>query len=143
MNSQLIVKLFLSLILVVGLVDYTMAQTSAPSAPTQQQAPQARPDSDRGAAPQPGMPSASPGVGQQQQGSDRPSDGSKSPNVTIESRSETRNTDGGSSGGGERQRVLGMDPMVAVLIGAALLVVIVVALVAMTKRSDDITTRRV
>jgi hypothetical protein len=56
--------------------------------------------------------------------------------VTIENRSESRpNT-------GERVRILGVDPTVAMVIGAVLLVVIVIALVAMSKRSEDVPTHR-
>jgi hypothetical protein len=40
---------------------------------------------------------------------------------------------------GESGRIFGMAPSVALLIGAALLVIIVIALVAMSKRSDEVT----
>jgi len=103
------------------------AQTSAPPAPpaqqegTQQPAPGA---TDKGAAPQPATPETRSPAAQ------------PAPNVTIENRSESRPSTG------ERGRVLGVDPTVAMVIGAVLLVVIVIALVAMSKRTEDIPTHR-
>jgi len=103
------------------------AQTAAPPAPpaqqegTQQPAPGA---TDKGAAPQPTTPETRSPAQQ------------PAPNVTIENRSESRPSTG------ERGRVLGVDPTVAMVIGAVLLVVIVIALVAMSKRSEDVPTHR-
>jgi len=101
------------------------AQTGAPPAPpaqqegTQQPAPGAP---DKGAAPQPTTPETRSPAPQ------------PAPNVTIENRSESRPS------AGERGRILGVDPTVAMVIGAVLLVVIVIALVAMSKRSEDVPT---
>jgi hypothetical protein len=56
-------------------------------------------------------------------------------NTRIETRETERNTVTTPDSG----RIFGLAPGVALLIGAALLVVIVVALVAMSKRSDEVT----
>ncbi|HKZ06328.1 MAG TPA: hypothetical protein VJU81_12725 [Methylomirabilota bacterium] len=52
------------------------------------------------------------------------------------SRLETRDTP--RAPGAENGRIFGLAPGVALLIGAALLVVIVIALVAMSKKSDEV-----
>ena len=54
-------------------------------------------------------------------------------NTRIETREVERNTVT------ENGQIFGMAPGIALLIGAALLVIIVVALVAMSKRSDEVT----
>ena len=120
----------LGLALVLGfLVADINAQTPTPSAPPAQQegAPQPAPGAtDRGAAPQ--------GTTPETRAPQAP--GQQSPSVTVESRNETRSSEGQSG------RILGVDPTIALVIGAVLLVVIIIALVAMTKRSEDIPSSR-
>lgn len=131
MRNKHLVKLgvlILGLALVLGCLAVDVhAQTSAPPAPpaqqegTQQPAPGA---TDKGAAPQATTPET-------QSPAPQPA-----PNVTIENRSESRPS------AGERARILGVDPTVAMVIGAVLLVVIVIALVAMSRRSEEVPTHR-
>jgi hypothetical protein len=56
----------------------------------------------------------------------------QAPNVTIDNRSEPRSAEG------QRGRLLGVDPTVALVIGAVLVVIIVISLVAMSKRTEDV-----
>jgi hypothetical protein len=69
---------------------------------------------------------------------DPPSKAARDDDHVIENRTETRSP----RSEGAPRRFLGVDPTVALVIGAALLVIIVVALVAMTKGSDDAPSRR-
>jgi len=117
----------LGLALVLGLFAVDVrAQTSTPPAPAQQEgAQQSAPSAtDKGAPPQPTTPETRSPVPQ------------PAPNVTIENRSESRPSEG------DRGRILSVDPTVAMVIGAVLLIVIVIALVAMSKRSEDVPTHR-
>ena len=111
----------LGLALVFGfLVTGIDAQTPAPATPPAQQegSPQAAPGAtDRGAAPQGTTPEARAPQAPAQQ----------PPNVTVES---------------QHGKFLGVDPTVALVIGAVLVVVIVIALVAMSKRSEDVPSQR-
>lgn len=116
------------------------AQTSAPSAPPAQQAPSAQQEgapqstpgaTDRSGAPQGTTPDKA--TTPETRGPQAPAP--PSPNVTIENRSETRSSDG------QQGKFLGVDPTVALVIGAVLVVVIVIALVAMSKRSEDAPSR--
>jgi hypothetical protein len=124
--------LMLGVALVLGLFAVDLhAQTSAPPAPPAQQegTPRAAPGAaDKGAAPQATTPDTR---------GERPPAAQQSPNVTIDNRNETRSTEGDRSG-----KILGVDPMVAMVIGAVLVVIIVVALVSMSKRTEDIPTHR-
>ena len=128
MKNKHLVKLVVPLVglaLVFGCFAVDVHAQAAPPAPpaqqegTQQPAPGA---TDKGAAPQPTTPETRSPAPQ------------PAPNVTIENRSESRPS------AGERGRILGVDPTVAMVIGAVLLVVIVIALVAMSKRSEDVPT---
>jgi hypothetical protein len=117
----------LGLALVLGLLVVNVnAQTSAPPAQQEEKSqPSPAPGAtDRGAAPQPTAPET------------RAPSAPPAPNVTIENRGDTR------TGGDERGKFLGVDPTVAMVVGAALLIVIVIALVAMTRRSEDVPTHR-
>ena len=58
--------------------------------------------------------------------------GSNQSNSTTDVRSESRTTERVVDT--ERTRVLGMDPTMAVLIGAVLLIVVILAIVAMSRR---------
>jgi cobalamin biosynthesis Mg chelatase CobN len=112
----------LSLLLVGGLaMDVSAQQTpppAAPSAPTE-----SKPDTG---ATQPSSPyQATPPGGQMQQ---QP----PSTNTQIESRSTEKTTVIDRDG----SKIFGMDPMAAMIIGAVLLVVIVIGLVAMSRRGD-------
>lgn len=113
----------LSLLLVGGLaMDVSAQQTpppaAAPSAPTE-----TKPDS--------GMtqPSATPSPGGQMQ--QQP----PSTNTQIESRTE-KTTIVEREGSGST--IFGVDPMVALIVGAVVLVVIVIGLVAMSRRTEDV-----
>jgi len=123
--KQKMLTAVVSLVLALGLIAYANAQTNAPS---QQQAPTTQQGQKSDSAPPSGSSSSS-SVTQ-----DR-SSGSNQPAVNAQGRVETRTDAGGNGSGGRRGTVLGMDPMVAVVIGAALLVIIVIALVAMSKGS--------
>ena len=61
------------------------------------------------------------------------------PATNNNTRIETRETERNTVTTPDSSRIFGLAPGVALLIGAALLVVIVVALVAMSKRSDEVT----
>lgn len=124
----------LGLALVFGfLVADINAQTPTPSAPPAQQegTPQPSPGTpapgatDRGAAPQ--------GTTPETRAPQAP--GYPAPNVNVDNRSETRSD--APSG-----TILGVDATVALVIGAVLLVVVILAVVAMSKRSDEVVDRR-
>ena len=118
----------LALLLVGGLaLDVSAQQPAAPAPPAQTETRPA-PPADSGATPP-----ASQQPGGQVQTPQVPSS-----NVQIESRTERT----------ERvveqpARFLGMDPTVAAVLGAVLLIVIVVGLVAMSRRTEDVHTHRV
>jgi Tfp pilus assembly protein FimV len=119
----------LALLLVGGLaLDVSAQQPAAPAPPAQTESkPATPPDSGSPAspsAPQPGGQVQTPQV--------------PSTNVQIESRTERSERVVERPG-----RFLGMDPTVAAVLGAVLLIVIVVALVAMGRRTEDIHTHRV
>jgi hypothetical protein len=126
-----LMTLLLGLALVLGLfVVDTHAQTSAPPAPPAQQEGTSQPTpgaADKGAAPPAPTPETR---------GERPPAAQQAPNVTIDNRSGARAPEG------ERGRILGVDATVAMVIGAVLIVVIVIALVAMSKRTEDIPTHR-
>jgi hypothetical protein len=118
----------LSLLLVGGFALDVSAQqqtppTTAPSTPS-------TPDTSTS----PSTPPSSPPSGTMQRDSPSATTPPASPNG---SRLETRDTP--ATPGAENGRIFGMAPGVALLIGAALLVVIVIALVAMSKKSDEVT----
>jgi cobalamin biosynthesis Mg chelatase CobN len=116
----------LALLLVGGLaVDVSAQQPAAPAAPAQTESKPAAP-SDSGSTP-PATQSAPQPSGQVQ------TPQVPSSNVQIESRTERT----------ERvveqpARFLGMDPTIAMVIGAVLFIVIVVGLVAMSRRTEEI-----
>ncbi len=124
-----LMTLLLGVALVFGVfVVDTHAQT--PAAPPAQQGGASQPSpgaADKATTPQ--------GTPTPEVRGERPPAAQQPPNVTIDNRSQTR-------GGGERGKFLGVDPTVAMVIGAALVVVIVIALVAMSKRTEDIPTHR-
>lgn len=129
MNRHLIETL-LGLVLAFGLVAQAHAQSSAPPSSTAQQAPSTQ--APQGEAPKDATPPAT----QSPETKQPPQDGKQSPDAKVGSRSES-----GTSGGG-RGGFLGVDPTVAMIIGAVLVIVIVIALVAMTRRSEDAPSRR-
>lgn len=112
----------LSLLLVGGLAMDVSAQQSAPPAPSSAPT-ETKPD-------QPASPSpATPPSGQMERQQTPPPTNN---NTQIETRSERiveRETPG---------RIFGVDPMVALIVGAVLLIVIVVGLVAMGRRTEDV-----
>jgi cobalamin biosynthesis Mg chelatase CobN len=115
----------LSLLLVGGLAMDVSAQQSAPPAAPSAPA-ETKPDSG---ATQPSSPSqATPPSGQMQQ---QP----PSTNTQIESRSSEKTTIVERNGS---SKIFGMDPMAAMIIGAVVLVVIVIGLVAMSRRTDEV-----
>ena len=131
MKSAQLVKLTVPLLCLAFVLGFSVAdiqaQTSAPPAPPAQQegAPQPAPSAtDKGAAPQPAAPEVR---------GERPAQ--PSPNVTIDNRRETSPANG-------RGTILGVDATIAMVIGAVLVVVIVIALVAMSKRTEDVPTHR-
>ena len=110
----------LSLLLVGGLAMDVSAQQSAPPAPSSAPT-ETKPD-------QPASPSrATPPSGQMERQQTPPP-----PNTQIETRSE-RIVEREMPG-----RIFGVDPMVALIVGAVLVVVIVVGLVAMSRRTDEV-----
>ena len=120
----------LSLLLIGGLAMDVSAQQSTPPAPSSAPT-ESKPDtSNAPAAPAPAAPS-----GQMERQQAPPSTNN---NTQIETRSE-RIVERETSGG----RIFGVDPMVAMVIGAVLLIVIVVGLVAMSKRTEDVHHHRV
>jgi Protein of unknown function (DUF1180) len=115
----------LSVLLLGGLaVDVSAQQPSAPAAPTETK-PQA-PDS--GAQP------ATPPAGSESQSQQSTPQSNPSTNTQIETRTEK------SERVVEREpgKFLGVDPTVAMVIGAVLLIVIVVGMVAMSRRTEEI-----
>lgn len=123
MNRNWTIGICLTLLLIGGFaVDARAQQPSAP-APATPAAP-ADPKTqapDSSSAPQPAQPSAP----QMQQ--------APSTNTQTETRTETERIVEREPG-----KFLGVDPTVAMLLGAALLIVIVFALVAMSRRRDEI-----
>lgn len=123
MNAHSLVKTLVALTLVFGLAVAVHAQSGAPSPPPSQPAPYGQGQQGGGEKDTtPGAPDR--GVQSQDKGP------APSPGVTVESRSESRTE-------GEQGRILGVNPTVAMVIGAALVAIIVIALVAMTKRSGS------
>jgi hypothetical protein len=117
----------LSLLLVGGLAMDVSAQQSAPPAAPSAPA-ETKPDSG---ATQPSSPSqATPPSGQMQQ--QQP----PSSNTQIESRTERWTTVVEREG----SKIFGVDPTLAMIIGAVLLVVIVIGLVAMSRRTEEVDT---
>jgi hypothetical protein len=114
----------LSLLLVGGLaMDVSAQQSAPPAAPAE-----TKPDSG---ATQPSSPSqATPPSGQMQQ--QQP----PSSNTQIESRTERSTTVVEREG----SKIFGVDPTLAMIIGAVLLVVIVIGLVAMSRRTEEVDT---
>lgn len=119
-----IVGSMLALLLVGGLaLDVSAQQPATPTPPAQTET---KPPADSSTpsatqpAPQPGAQSSPAQV--------------PSSNVTIDSRTERveRVVE-------ERGRFLGMDPTLAMVLGAVLLIVIVVGLVAMSRRTEEVT----
>lgn len=118
-------SLLLSLSPIGGLaIDVSAQQPSAPAAPAETK-PQAPDTSAQPSAP----PSGSDGQSQQSQPQSNPST-----NTQIETRTEK------SERIVEREpgKFLGVDPTVAMVIGAVLLIVIVVSIVAMSRRSEEV-----
>ncbi|HET8530148.1 MAG TPA: hypothetical protein VFO08_03305 [Methylomirabilota bacterium] len=117
MNRNWTIGLWLTLLLIGGLAPDASAQQ--PSAPTTPSAPaESRPPAPDSSAPG-GTPQSQPPQMQQ------------APNVQTETRTERIV---------EREpgKFLGVDPTVAMIVGAVLLIVIVFALVAMGRRRDEI-----
>ena len=119
MNRNLTIGLCLTLLLIGGLALNASAQQ--PSAPATPSAPaESRP---------PGPDSSSPGGTPQSQ----PPQMQQAPNVQTETRTETERIVEREPG-----KFLGVDPTVAMIVGAVLLIVIVFALVAMGRRRDEV-----
>jgi cobalamin biosynthesis Mg chelatase CobN len=97
----------------------------------QQSPPPASPSAPSETRPDTGSPPASPSQTPSGQPQQPPS--SSTTNTQIESRSERIVEREAPSG-----QIFGVDPMVALIVGAVLLVVIVFALVAMSRRTDDV-----
>lgn len=108
--------------------------SSAPSTQTDQSAPSSS------QAPQPAQPQST----QQQQSAPPQAAPQNQSNSTTDGRSESRTTERIVET--ERTKVLGMDPMVALIVGAVLFVVIVLAIVSMSRKTSttsvETTTRR-
>ena len=121
MNRNWTIGICLTLLLIGGsAVDAGAQQPSAPATPAAPADPKPQaPDSS--SAPQPAQPSAP----QMQQ--------APPTNTQTETRTETERIVEREPG-----KFLGVDPTVAMLLGAALLIVIVFALVAMSRRRDEI-----
>ena len=120
-----ILAIFLGLVLIGGVLEASAQQPATPQAPTETApapAPaQPAPENPPASAPAPrteygGQPSQTPPTGSQ-----------------VDTRPATN---------GEGRSFLGVDPTIAMLIGAVLLVIIVISLVAMARRTDS-TTRKV
>ena len=119
MNRNLTIGLCLTLLLIGGLALNASAQQ--PSAPATPSAPaESRP---------PAPDSSSPGGTPQSQ----PPQMQQAPNVQTETRTETERIVEREPG-----KFLGVDPTVAMIVGAVLLIVIVFALVAMGRRRDEV-----
>jgi cobalamin biosynthesis Mg chelatase CobN len=101
-----------------GTATDTTKDSSAPSTQTDQSSSQPTQPS------QPGQPSQSSPV--------QVAPGSTQSNSTTDVRSESKTTERVVET--ERTRVLGMDPTMAVLVGAILLIVVILAIVAMSRR---------
>src|SRR5512144_1892490 len=119
MNRNLTMGLCLSLLLIGGLALNASAQQpsapATPSAPAESRPP--APDSSaRGGTPQ-----------------SQPPQMQQAPNVQTETRTETERIVEREPG-----KFLGVDPTVAMIVGAVLLIVIVFALVAMGRRRDEV-----
>jgi cobalamin biosynthesis Mg chelatase CobN len=100
-----------------GTATDTTKDSSAPSTQTDQ-------SSSQPAQPQPGQSSQSSPA--------QVAPGSNQSNSTSDVRSESRTTERVVET--ERTRILGMDPTMAVLVGAVLLIVVILAIVAMSRR---------
>jgi cobalamin biosynthesis Mg chelatase CobN len=100
-----------------GTATDTTKDSSAPSTQTDQ-------SSSQPAQPQPGQSSQSSPA--------QVAPGSNQSNSTTDVRSESRTTERVVET--ERTRILGMDPTMAVLVGAVLLIVVILAIVAMSRR---------
>jgi preprotein translocase subunit SecG len=120
-NAKSVTALFGSLLLAITLTaGMAIAQSDSSKDSTSQQSPSSQPDQSQQAAPG----QAAPDMKQQQ--SDTRSD------FRSESRSEKVVET-------ERTKMLGMDPMVAMIVGAVLFIVVIMAIVAMSKRSSSST----
>jgi cobalamin biosynthesis Mg chelatase CobN len=100
-----------------GTATDTTKDSSAPSTQTDQ-------SSSQPAQPQPGQSSQSSPA--------QVAPGSNQSNSTTDVRNESRTTERVVET--ERTRILGMDPTMAVLVGAVLLIVVILAIVAMSRR---------
>ncbi len=118
----------LAITLTAGMAVAQSGNADSPKDSSSQPAQQTQPDQSQPSAPG----QAAPDMKQQQQQSDTRSD------FRSESRSEKVVET-------ERTKLLGMDPMVAMIVGAVLFIVVIMAIVAMSKRSSTTsieTTRR-
>jgi hypothetical protein len=122
----------LSLLLIGGTaLEVSAQQTSPPAAPPSATTPDSSPSSPTTTPP------AAPGGAMQRDNpsATTPPPGNTQGNTQIETRSTERTTVVDRDGG----RIFGVQPAVALVIGAAVLVVIVIGLVAMSRRSDEVT----
>ena len=133
-NVNRLTAITIAILLAIGLTaGVSFAQSATPSGTTE--TPPAPSVTDKGAPADKGAPSAqdarptTPGVGTD------PKDAAK-PDIKVETRSESRTETQPGAPGGSSGRILGLDPGVLLVVGAALLIVIVLALVAMSKKSE-------
>jgi hypothetical protein len=103
-------------------------------------------DSPKDSSSQPAQPAQ---PAQQDQSSQPSAPGQAAPDVMKQQQSDTRSDFRSESRSEkvvetERTKLLGMDPMVAMIVGAVLFIVVIMAIVAMTKRSSttSVETRR-
>jgi hypothetical protein len=113
--------LLLSVLLAVGLVGGALAQSSAPAAGSSTSNPESKPDNPTGTRNDPAP--ASPGA---------PRDQKTTPDVRSDRPAESPSALPRST---ESRGILGLSPTMLVLIGAALFVVVVLALVSMTRNA--------
>ena len=127
-----ITAVFGSMLLVAALAAGVGAQTSAPDS-TKEAAPQQSQESQPAQSSQPNQPSA-PAQG-------APAQDTKSSESRTDYRSDTKSERVVET---ERTRFLGMDPSLAMIVGAVLFVVIVLAVVAMSRKpaTTTVETRR-
>ncbi|HEY7650626.1 MAG TPA: hypothetical protein VID04_16645 [Methylomirabilota bacterium] len=123
--------LLLSVLLVVGLVGGALAQSSAPAPGSTTSNPETKPDNPTDSRNDPAP--ASPGPQR-----DQPR--STAPDVRSDRPSESPSTLPRST---ESRGILGLSPTVVVLIGAALFIVVILALVSMTRNASTRSTTHI
>ena len=122
--------LLLSALLALGLVGGAFAQSSAPPAPGSTTSnPETKPDNPTDTNTRNDPATASPGV--------RPDQPQSSTDVKVDAKTERRDdSPSAAPRTSESRRILGLNPTALVLIGAALFVVVLLALVSMTRNGS-------